>query len=67
MARQQAEELEHLRGEMQRLGILDAVELRRDSDELRNQIAAMRRDYAAQTRTVTVKPTAVRTSKSMRW
>ena len=48
MARQQAEELEHLRGEMQRLGVLDAVELRREADGLRGEIEAMRRDYAEQ-------------------
>jgi hypothetical protein len=48
MARQQADELEQLRAEMQRLGVLDAVELRREADELRNQIVTMRRDYAAQ-------------------
>jgi hypothetical protein len=48
VARQQAEELEHLRAEMQRLGVLDAVELRREADELRSQIEAMRRDYAEQ-------------------
>src|SRR4051794_4144454 len=34
VARQQAEELEHLRGEMRRLGVLDAVELRREADDL---------------------------------
>jgi hypothetical protein len=48
VARQQAEELEHLRGEMQRLGVLDAVELRREADGLRGEIEAMRRDYAEQ-------------------
>ena len=48
MARQQAAELEHLRGEMQRLGVLDAVELRREADGLRGEIEAMRRDYAEQ-------------------
>jgi hypothetical protein len=48
VARQQAEELEHLRGEMQRLGVLDAVELRREADDLRSQVGAMHRDYAAQ-------------------
>ena len=48
VARQQADELDHLRGEMQRLGVLDAVELRQEADDLRNQIEGMRRDYAKQ-------------------
>ncbi len=48
VARQQAEELEHSRGEMQRLGVLDAVELRREADDLRGEIEAMRRDFAEQ-------------------
>lgn len=48
VARQQADELEHLRAEMQRLGVLEAMELRREADELRSQIETLRRDYLAQ-------------------
>lgn len=48
VARQQADELEHLRAEMQRLGVLDAVQVCQEADELRSQIETMRRDYGEQ-------------------
>lgn len=38
MAKQQADDLAHLRAELQRLGVLDIVDLQRERDELHRQI-----------------------------
>jgi hypothetical protein len=48
VARQRADELERLRAEMQRLGVMDAAELQREADRLRSELVTMRRDYAEQ-------------------
>lgn len=48
VARQQAEELEHLRAEMGRLGQLDAVELQETKARMREEIAELHRHHAEQ-------------------
>lgn len=48
VARQQADELEQLRAEMQRLGVLDAADLQREAERLRTEVEGLRREYAEQ-------------------
>ena len=48
VARQQADELEQLRAEMQRLGVLDAAELKVEAQQLRDQVEHLRTEYVDQ-------------------
>jgi hypothetical protein len=60
VARQQADELEQLRAEMQRLGVLDAADLQREADRLRGEVEGLRRDYAAQRSSLEAELSALR-------
>ena len=48
VARQQAEELEQLRAEMSRLGLLDAAELQAHTASLQQDVARLQGEYAEQ-------------------